>query len=439
MTVGFFLPFGKYIANLAERRLPKWNWRPEQVWLPGILLLLIGVAFNIIGFIQGILGFQRNIEFSVYDGLLFFLFTFLTEGTVLLWLAIFSSKQRSATFYIVLAILIVFVPLRMAVLGSRSSLVLSLLPIAYAFAYSGRTLKFRTLAAFGLVGVTAIFIGVTYGTTFRNIKGSEARMNAGEYFGQVVATVDYLSNEDPAMVFQQSAQTLADRLETLSSVGVVVANYEKLGPYEASYGLENNIINDLYTSFIPRFVWPEKPPTSDGDLPAPDLLGAHRHSDPGHVEEGRVLFSFDDRLLRVVLRHHLPVGSQTPLRDSAEYGDRELLCWREETTGLLSQIAAVCRERTDRNDPVTPLRRESDTDIIQEISYPAVVRPVFVAKIVKHKSVDAEAMPFEDKLEGRVRVICDVVRVNRLNLSAAAAQTVDQETHAAVRIDRRQH
>lgn len=263
MTVGFFLPVGKYLANVAERRFPKWNWQPEQVWLPGILLLLIGVAFNIIGFIQGILGFQRNIEFSVYDGLLFFLFTFLTEGTVLLWLAIFSSKQRSATFYLILALLVIFVPLRMAVLGSRSSLVLSLLPIAFAFAYSGRKLKVRTIAAFAVVGITAIFIGVTYGTTFRNIKGSEARMNAGEYFGQVVATVDYLSNEDPGIVFQQSAQTLADRLETLSSVGVVVANYEKLGPYEASYGLENNIINDLYTSFIPRFVWPEKPPTSD--------------------------------------------------------------------------------------------------------------------------------------------------------------------------------
>jgi hypothetical protein len=52
-------------------------------------------------------------------------------------------------------------------------------------------------------------------------------------------------------------------VENLSSLGVVVANYEKLASYEASYGLENNIVNDLYTSFIPRFVWADKPPTSD--------------------------------------------------------------------------------------------------------------------------------------------------------------------------------
>jgi hypothetical protein len=88
-------------------------------------------------------------------------------------------------------------------------------------------------------------------------------MSAGDYFGQVVATVEYLSTEDPAIIVEQSTEALAARVENLSSVGVVVANYEELAPYEASYGIENNILNDLYTSFIPRFVWKEKPPTSD--------------------------------------------------------------------------------------------------------------------------------------------------------------------------------
>ncbi len=263
LTLGFYLPIGKFFANVIGPRLPNWQWRPDQIWLPGILLLLAGVAFNIIGFIQGILGFQRNIEFNIFDGLLFFLFTLLTEGTVLLWLAIFSAKQRNATFYLILGILLLFLPLRMAVLGSRSSLVIGLLPIAFAFVYSGRKLRLRTVALFGVIGVAAILIGVTYGATIRNIKGSEARLNAGEYFGQVVATLEYLSNENPRVILQQNAQALADRIEQLSSVGVVVANYEKLAPYEASYGLENNIVNDLYTSFIPRFVWNEKPPTSD--------------------------------------------------------------------------------------------------------------------------------------------------------------------------------
>lgn len=263
LTAGFFLPVGRRLSEWIEPRLPNWRWRPEQMWLPGILLLLSGVAFNIIGFIQGLIGYQRNIEVNIFDGLLFFLLTLLTEGTVLLWLAIFSAKERTGAFYVVLIVLLIFLPLRMAVLGSRSSLVLGLLPIAMAFLYSGRRLKLRTAAVFGVIGVLAILIGVVYGTSFRNIKGSEARMSAGDYFGQVVATVDYLSEEDPQIIISQSGQALADRIDNLSSVAVVVANHEKLAPYEASYGLENNIINDLYTSFIPRFVWNEKPPTSD--------------------------------------------------------------------------------------------------------------------------------------------------------------------------------
>ena len=88
-------------------------------------------------------------------------------------------------------------------------------------------------------------------------------MEAGDYAGQISATIDYITNEDPVILVQNSAQALADRIENLSSVAVVVANYERLAPYEASYGLENNIVNDTLTSFVPRFLWNEKPPTSD--------------------------------------------------------------------------------------------------------------------------------------------------------------------------------
>ena len=263
MTVGFFIPIGRVIVNIIEPRLPKWQWKPENVWIPGIMLLLMGVAFNAIGFIQGVVGFQRNIELNAFEGLLFFLTTLLTEGTLLLWIAILSTKQRNLAFYVVLTILLFFLPLRMAVIGSRSSLLIGLLPVAYAYLASGRKLKLWTASVFGTIGILAVLIGVIYGTTFRNIKGSEARVSAGDYFGQVMATVEYLSAEDPMMILQEGSEALFARVENLSSVAVVVSNYEQLAPYEASYGLENNILNDLYTSFIPRLVWSEKPATTD--------------------------------------------------------------------------------------------------------------------------------------------------------------------------------
>lgn len=263
LTGGYFLPVGRYFAERVEPRLPRWNWKPEQVWLPGILLLVIGVAFNIFGFVQGLLGFQRNIEVNIFDGTLFFLLIVLTEGTVLLWLGIFTTKQRDGVFYFMIILLLLFLPLRVAVIGSRSGLITGLIPVAMAFVYSGRRIRLRTGVLLAVIGVLAIIVGATYGTSFRNIKGSESRMDAGEYFSQVGATLDYLSSTDPSIVAAQSAQALADRIDNLSSLAVVVANYEKLAPFEESYGLENNIINDAYTSFIPRFVWNEKPQTSN--------------------------------------------------------------------------------------------------------------------------------------------------------------------------------
>ncbi len=263
MTIGYFLPVGRIIAEKIDKGLPKWQWNISRVWLPGILLLFAGIGINILGFVQGVLGFQRATEINIFDGLLVFLVVLFGEGTILLWLAIFQTKNKTGIYYIVLTFLLLLIPLRMAFLGSRGSLIMGVIPIMMAFQYSGRKLKKVHTAGFGFALIAALFIGIVYGTTFRNVKGSESRANAGDYVGQIIATVDYLSTHDLNLIVYQNSLTLAERVDNLSSLGVVVANYEQLAQYEAGYGLENNIINDLYTSFIPRFVWADKPQTSD--------------------------------------------------------------------------------------------------------------------------------------------------------------------------------
>lgn len=263
LIVGYYIPVGRYIAEIIEPRLPKWDWKPERVWTAGIALVLAGLAINIAGFLQGIMGFQKTIEIGTYDAVFHFLLVLLSEGSILLWLAIFSTREKTGAYYIILFLLIAFIPFRVALLGSRGSLMASMFPIAMAFHYSGRKLRLRTTFLFGAIVVAAVFVGIVYGTAFRNIKGSESRIDSGDYIGQIGATGEYLVNEDPERLITTSAQALADRIENLSSVAVVVANYERLAPFEASYGLENNIINDTLTSFVPRFLWNEKPPTSD--------------------------------------------------------------------------------------------------------------------------------------------------------------------------------
>jgi hypothetical protein len=151
----------------------------------------------------------------------------------------------------------------LALQGGRSSLMLSVIPIAMAFWYSGHRLKWQHTLIFATILLLSIMIGIIYGTTFRKIKGSEERINAGDYVGQIVETIDYLSRTDLSVTLYEGSKDLAERVENLSSLGVVVANYEKLEPYEESYGLKNNIINDLSTSLIPRVLWQDKPNTSD--------------------------------------------------------------------------------------------------------------------------------------------------------------------------------
>lgn len=263
LTVGYFLPVGQFFSRLIEPWLPKWHWEPEQVWVPGTLLLIIGIAFHALGFIVGLVGYQRNIDVNAFDGLIFSLLLFFGEGTLLLWLAVFSTKQRGFAYYSIVVMLLILVPIRLLAFGSRASLVVSLMSVVYCFVASGRKLRAHTTIIFAGAGLLAVLIGTTYGTTFRNIKGSEARMDAGDYVGQIAATIDYISSEDFTTIVEQNGEAIAGRVENLSSVAVVVANYEQLAPYEASYGLENNILNDFYTSFIPRFVWNDKPPTSD--------------------------------------------------------------------------------------------------------------------------------------------------------------------------------
>ncbi len=174
LMVGFGLPIGRYIAEKIEDRLPQWQWDPGHVWFGGILLLICGIGVNVIGFIQGIMGFQRVTEIGIFDGLLFFLLVLLSEGSILLWLAVFTVKHKSVAYFSVILLLISFIPLKMALMGSRSSLILSVFPIAYAFRYSGRRLGWRNTLIFGSLLSIAVCIGVVYGTSFRNIKGSEA-------------------------------------------------------------------------------------------------------------------------------------------------------------------------------------------------------------------------------------------------------------------------
>ena len=263
VVAGFYLPINKFVVNKLDAYLPTKKWELDDLWLPGILLVFSGLIINILGLLQGLLGFQRIDEVGAFDSLVVFLTVIFTIGYIMLWLGVFTTKNRTGVYYLVILFLIALIPLKQALQGGRSSLMMSVIPIAMTFWYSGRKLKWQHTVVFGVTLFLAISMGIIYGSTFRQIKGSEERINAGDYAGQVFETIDFLSRTDPVKVLSAGTVSLTERIENLSSLAVVVSNYEKLEPYEESYGLKNNIVNDLLTSMIPRVVWSDKPNTSD--------------------------------------------------------------------------------------------------------------------------------------------------------------------------------
>jgi hypothetical protein len=64
-------------------------------------------------------------------------------------------------------------------------------------------------------------------------------------------------------ILEQGFYSLAERLDAVSPLAVVVSNYEDLAPYEEGYGLDNNIWKDTLTFFVPRVIWREKPLASE--------------------------------------------------------------------------------------------------------------------------------------------------------------------------------
>ncbi len=314
LTIGFFLPYGKKIAEKINHRLPVWNWKPDNIYFPGILLLFIGIGNSIIAFGLGILGYQKVDAIGAYDGLIFLLTLLWLEASFLLWLSIFRNKTLNINHILIIGLVLATSLTKSAFQGNRGSLFQLFILIACAFILSGRRIEIRHRVLGGVLLVLAIVVGMIYGTTFRNVKQTEARVNFEEYAESIAQTFEQLLEQDLTENLSEGISALTERIESVSSLAVVVSNYEKLEPYEESYGLKNNILTDSVYFFIPRPLWQNKPvgsePRKYADLyfnysensftvtPMGDLL---RNFGPVGIPLGMILLGFVLQIIYVAL------------------------------------------------------------------------------------------------------------------------------------------
>lgn len=314
LTVGFSMPLGRNIGGRISKWLPSAAWNSEQILFPGMALLVFGLMNVILGFAYGILGYQKLEEIGAYDGLFYLLTFFWLEATFLLWLYIFKAKNLGFNQFAIAGILILVALTKSAYQGNRGSLLQVCVLITCAFVLSGRQIKFQHRVLGGTALALAILVGMIYGTTFRNVKESEAKVSIDVYSEYILNTFDKVFEQDLGQSLGQGFTAMAERLDAVSSLAVVVSNYEKLAPFEESYGLDNNIWNDSIYFIIPRPLWQDKPVASDshkyGDLyfnysensftitPMGDLL---RNFGPIGVPLGMMLLGFVIRIFYAAL------------------------------------------------------------------------------------------------------------------------------------------
>ncbi|NOT46630.1 MAG: oligosaccharide repeat unit polymerase [Acidobacteria bacterium] len=263
MSLGYFSSLGVKLGATASRFLPSRDFEPSALLTAGVVLLLLG-AFNfMVAVAIGVSGYQHLEIVESYSGLVFLTTLFWMQGSFIIWYVLFSRGDFSFKSLLMVGLLFAATIVRALFSGNRSALFLVFVIVILAFVLSGGKLNFQKTAIAGICLSVCLMAGMIYGTTFRSVKGTESYSSVGEYTDNIYETFDEVGRFDLQSSVQFALAGLAERLDTLSSVAVVVSSYEQLQPYEESYGLDNNIWKDISTFFVPRILWNEKPVASE--------------------------------------------------------------------------------------------------------------------------------------------------------------------------------
>lgn len=263
LALGYLLPIGSKVGGWIASWLPTTDFSPDSYVIPGQILLFSGVMNTLVTLILGRFGYQRAIEFTSYDGLIFFTTLFWVQASFLLWYVVFQRKKWDFIAGFLVAVLLATSLVKFLFSGSRGNIIQLFLLVTFAYILSGRRFTVKQGAVAGILLTIGLTVGMIYGTTFRNVKGTEESQSAESYTENVFATVDQVGQTDVVQTLTFGAETFAARIDILSTLAVVVSNHEQLAPYEELYGLNDNIWTEMTTFMIPRVVWPNKPVVSD--------------------------------------------------------------------------------------------------------------------------------------------------------------------------------
>jgi hypothetical protein len=262
LTVGYSLRSGRRLGEGLSRRLPAWNWESDRVIVPCLILVAAGRFFELKALASGATGYQSTDQ-TLFGNTFYSLAILSSMANIILWIVIFKAPRFRLRHYLVLTFLIGLIPYSMMIAGGKGELLRNVIAIVFAYWSAGRRFTVGKGIIAGALLVFAIFAGFTYGTTFRQLKGDESRIEVADYFELGASALSMIGDMDILDNAGFVIENTLTRFETLTSLSVVVANYKALRPLEGDYGIEENIWTDTWTALFPRFIWSGKPAISN--------------------------------------------------------------------------------------------------------------------------------------------------------------------------------
>ena len=266
MSIGYLLPVGSRAGDAIDRFLPKKDFSSSAMLIPGLFLLFLGTANYFIALVLGIVGYQKQNVIDAYAGLVYLTTLFWMQGLFIVWYVLFKRGSLDLRSIIVTGVLLTLTFGKALFAGNRASLLQAIILIILAFVLSGGRVNAARAAVGSIILSLGLVVGMIYGTTFRDVKGTESSISIDQYADKIGDTFDRIGRLDASRGFDSALAGIAERFDILSSVAVVVSNHEELAPYEESYGINDNIWKDLTTFFIPRIVWADKPLASEARM-----------------------------------------------------------------------------------------------------------------------------------------------------------------------------
>ena len=260
LCLGYLLPVGKPITlnvlNLPLRRLR----------FPAAVLMVLGVVGYMGALRTGVAGYQLVQQVSS-QGALFIGLTSAGDVGILLSFWCFLDNHRD---WPLLALGILMLVARAALSGSRGTLFSSLILLMGVYQYHHKGLSMRRLAMWIVAGALVLVLGISFGSLFRMEKvrtaGRASSLGAADTLRISAIALHEMSKRPINDLATFTRDRIFERLDGISSLGVIVSLHAELKSSEVAVGIDGNILKDLVASFVPRFLWPGKPVIGNSEV-----------------------------------------------------------------------------------------------------------------------------------------------------------------------------